>query len=718
MCLQENKFLRAMRKNKQLFSLLVVAVIGSILITTYGVLSYFDYQDNLVQVEQSQLLAMANTIGRSLTNYIELEKEDLDFLTNILEVASSPEKTDTALNFFAENNDGLYNWLAIYKTDGTLLSHWGKSVSDSFVLPSEHLPTARLLGKSIEESGWYELYIARSVTILGEPCYLAGAIDLNHIYEVTVRPVKIGQGGYSVVKDKDLSIIMHHAKSQIGMDAVYDRSIQYPQLDLTDLKNWIDMQRNAPQGTSVIQSYIWDSPELTEQKRIVAYTTIDVLGDQWIVNSTLPYEELSNPLQLMMGRLLVMTGGMLFLLIAFSVSLMRYLTESESQRKEIAYLRRINEGMELLRRKEDELRHYQRVQSLGEMSSQIAHEFNNYLTPIMVFGEILEGDETLSADQKEYTHEILTAAERSAALSRRLLDFSRQDVGIQLKAMVLPEEVRKATDMIVQLTPKKIQLRVTLPEESFYYMGRDGEMEQLLMNLSSNAFHAMEQADKGCLQITLERIAEATGLPPSHMGWAELRVSDTGNGIPADALDKIFEPFYTTKRKGKGTGLGLAVVQNAVTASGGQIQVTSQVGQGTTFRLIFPLCAEKPHSDTSQKLTITQRMAIVDDDKALLRALRTQMDSKEFEVDIFSNPMEILSVVQREPQKYDLILLDVDMPEMSGLEAAGLLRSLTRDVALVLMSGRNSAEAEKLVQNGVAERFVSKEALHSFLDAI
>lgn len=715
---QENKILRALRKNSKLLSLLATVVIGSALIIAYSVLSYYDYRDNLVEVEQNQLLTMANTIGRSLTNYIELEKEDLDFLTNILEVASSHEKMDTALNLFAENNDGLYNWLAIYKTDGTLLSHWGKSVSDSFVLPSEHLPTARLLGKSIEESGWYELYIARSVTILGQPCYLAGAIDLNHIYELTVRPVKIGQGGYSVVKDKDLSIIMHHAKSQIGMDAVYDRSIQYPQLDLTDLKNWIDLQRHAPQGTSVIRSYIWDSPNLDEQKRIVAYTTIDVLGDQWIVNSTLPYEELSAPLQLMMGKLVVMTGGMLSLLIIFSAALIRYLSRTESQRKEIAYLRRINNGMELLRTKENELQHYRRVQSLGEMSSQIAHEFNNYLTPIMVFGEILDSDESIPEESREYTKEILRAAERGAALSRQLLDFSRQDVGIHLKPLNLPAEVQKAADMVAQLTPKRVQFDCSVPDALFFYLGREGEMEQMLMNLCGNAFHAMEEKSQGKLTVTLERLTQTTGLPAAHLGWAELRVEDTGSGIPADKLEQIFDPFFTTKKKGKGTGLGLSMVKNAVTASGGQIRVESQLGQGTTFHLYFPLCEEGSQPGGNHKPMEIHRTAVVDDDAAVLHSLEAILKQRGLKTDCYTNPMEILSVVQNEPGRYDLILLDLDMPEMDGREAASLLRSLTRDVYLVLMSGREDVETQPMLQSGVIDRFVPKTDIKEFLNSL
>lgn len=719
MFLQETKLhtvSKALHKHGRLLLMAALLAAGILIIVLFSILSYTGYQKELVSTEQVQLLGMARTIGQSLTNYMELEQEDIRFLCQLLESYPAPADRVTALEEFATRNQGLYNWIGLYSRDGRWISHIGIAVSDTMPLPQGDIPAAKILGKDIEQSGWYEIYVAQSVVLDGEDAYFVGAIDLNHIYEATVRRVKIGEGGYSVVKDKQLSIIMHHAKSQIGMEAVYDRSVQYPQLDLSDLTRWIAMQRNAPEGTSILHSFVWDSPDLTPITRVVAYTTIDVLGDQWIVNSTLPYEELNAPLRTMIERLAMMGGGMVVLLIVIGIFLNRHLIRMETQRKEITYLRRINEGMELLRSKENELRHYRRVQSLGEMSSQIAHEFNNYLTPIMVFGEILDSDEALSEENREYTKEILKSAERGAALSRQLLDFSRQDVGIQMKSLCLTEEVRRASEMIAQLAPKRVNFRCELPEETFFYMGREGEMEQLLMNLGSNAFHAMEECSHGSLTVRLRRLEDTAGLPQSHMGWAELLVSDTGCGIAPEALEKIFDPFFTTKRKGKGTGLGLPVVKNAVAASGGQIDVESRLGQGTTFRMLFPLCEEGALPGGSHFPAKISRMAVVDDDAAILRALETDLKQRRIKADTYANPMEILSVVQNNPARYDLILLDRDMPEMDGVEAARLLRSLTRDVCLVMMSGRETADVQTLLQTSVLDRFVPKAEMREFLE--
>ena len=342
---------------------------------------------------------------------------------------------------------------------------------------------AVICGKSLCAGGWYQMFISRRFSLGGHSYQAVYAMNLNKIYARIVEPVRIGSGGYSIVKDSDLAIIMHHAADQIGMDAVYDRSLRYPDLDLKDLTEWIARQAAESEGVGVIRSYIWGSPDPQPERRIVAYTTIHLPGEDWIVNSTLPYRELDDPLRRMLLRLAGIGGLSLGAMACFILGITRSLMRTESQKKEIEYLKEINAGMELLRRREEELQHYQRVQSIGQMSSHIAHEFNNYLTPVFVYGELLVALEA--------------------------------DPALPSGPEALPE----------------------MPEK----------------------------------------------------GWVLLSVADTGCGISKDVLDKIFEPFYTTKRSGKGTGLGLSVVQNVMTAVGGQIRIHSVPGDITVHVMIIRL---------------------------------------------------------------------------------------------------------------------------------
>ena len=528
----------------------------------------------LVEMEQQQLLTMAETVGQSLVSYVSQELESMDLYFSALEQEEmkeqdAPDKTpaaDTwnergtkqyhaappdnkendsrqtevpdklpfrgtagvnsagaiyAVEYFLRQNTDLYDAMVCFDSGGQSICRSGtmdfspgqmgadlsgllaaddSGSADSHnpgAVPADNFGTvdsyhsgtsgshdrAVICGKSLCAGGWYQMFISRRFSLGGHSYQAVYAMNLNKIYARIVEPVRIGSGGYSIVKDSDLAIIMHHAADQIGMDAVYDRSLRYPDLDLKDLTEWIARQAAEGEGVGVIRSYIWGSPDPQPERRIVAYTTIHLPGEDWIVNSTLPYRELDDPLRRMLLRLAGIGGLSLGAMACFIFGITRSLMRTESQKKEIEYLKEINAGMELLRRREEELQHYQRVQSIGQMSSHIAHEFNNYLTPVFVYGELLVALEA--------------------------------DPALPSGPEALPE----------------------MPEK----------------------------------------------------GWVLLSVADTGCGISKDVLDKIFEPFYTTKRSGKGTGLGLSVVQNVMTAVGGQIRIHSVPGDITVHVMIIRL---------------------------------------------------------------------------------------------------------------------------------
>lgn len=298
-----------------------------------------------------------------------------------------------------------------------------------------------------------------------------------------------------------------HAPSQIGIDAAYDRNVRYPQLNLQDLFEWVTMQQNQPEGSRIIHSYVWDDPKLAPEKRIVAYTTIHVSGEEWIVNSTLPYEELNEPLSRMVRRLCGMSALFLLLLTAFVYFMTRILMQAGAQKKEIVYLKEINQGMELLRHKEEEIQRYERMQSIGQMSSHIAHEFNNYLTPVLLYGEILESDDSISVQNQELIHGIIKSVEEAAALSRRLLDFSRQDSYGEWIVQDLRREVAEACQVACRMAPENVLLVTKISGDPLWVRGNKGMMSHLLLNLSNNAFHAMEGRE-GKLTVRLFRMGK------------------------------------------------------------------------------------------------------------------------------------------------------------------------------------------------------------------
>ena len=237
------------------------------------------------------------------------------------------------------------------------------------------------------------------------------------------------------------------------------------------------------------------------------------------MNSTIPLTELSQPLDTMMEILVGIAVLYMVLLITATVYILYNRFRTISQYREIAYLKEINQGMEMVAKKNDEIRHYQRIQSLGMMASHIAHEFNNYLTPVLIYSELLENDDTISEENRQMIHEITDSVDKASDLSKKLLAFSRQDTGIRLERLDFAQEVRKAMSVVRQLFPAAITLKTKIPDTPQYALVRQGMAEHILMNLCKNAFQAMEQSDKKELTVEL-----------AEMGTDQLclRISDTG----------------------------------------------------------------------------------------------------------------------------------------------------------------------------------------------
>ncbi|MBE6004807.1 MAG: hypothetical protein E7232_12120 [Lachnospiraceae bacterium] len=678
-----------MGKHKESLNIMLLVLL-SVCVVFVDIYSYRVYREKLIRSEQHQLLAMAETIGESLNNTIISELTKIDYFFSDNEIPAAEQLEGSVGEYYEKNS----------------------SVFDSITIGEGTRPgDAVISGKHLSDSGWYVLEINKDVETTDGTLRLMFLMDLNEIYRRIVAPVKIGSGGYSVVKDKNLAIIMHHAKNQIGMDAIYDRKEHYPELDLSSLEDWLNLQRKSDKGMSVIDTYVWDDPDIAPIKRIVAFTTVDILEEQWIVNSTLPMKELDEPLSDMLFVILTLTGLYFLIAAGVVVYINRTRMRSEAQKNEIKYLREINQGMEEVARQKDEIRHYQRIESLGMMASHIAHEFNNYLTPVMVYAELLENDPETGERGKRMAGEILKSSDRAASLSRELLDFSRQDSGADLGPVNLRTETEAAVEVIKRLTPKKIEFSSEIMSQDMNVMGRDGMMQHILMNLCKNAFQAMEKSERKELGILLKRTEDG----------AVLTVSDTGMGISKDAKSRIFEPFYTTKGSHHGTGLGLSVVRNIMHSLGGSIDVESEPGVGTVFTLFFPEMSQKEE----KKIDGIRKLVYIDSDKHFAGELELEVKARtgnserlrnNLEISFAADEMRFLSRLQKDPKCCDIIVASYTLDTMNGIEFLEIARRLNPDICLILASESDDADLQWYVKNRIIDRIIMKNKLLEELD--
>jgi two-component system, cell cycle sensor histidine kinase and response regulator CckA len=349
---------------------------------------------------------------------------------------------------------------------------------------------------------------------------------------------------------------------------------------------------------------------------------------------------------------------------------------------------------EELRRSQEQLDQAQRMQAVGRLAGGIAHDFNNLLTAITGYADLLLSDLPPGSPHRPDVQEIRRTADRATGLTRQLLAFSRRQV-LEPKVLDLNRIVADLEPMLQRLISEEIQL-VTVLEPRLHRVHADpGQLEQVVLNLCVNARDAMPRGGLLTIQTSNTVVGEAPasgdgGLEPGR--YVVLAVSDTGDGMDAETRTHLFEPFYTTKDHGKGTGLGLATVYGIVTQSGGSITVDSQAGQGSTFTIFLPdasaeLSETVVEEPAPRSLGGSETVLLVEDDRGVRTLARQVLQRQGYTVLEAATPSEALMTAARHEGSIDLLLSDVVMPEMTGPELARRVRDVVPGIRVVFMSG-------------------------------
>jgi len=345
------------------------------------------------------------------------------------------------------------------------------------------------------------------------------------------------------------------------------------------------------------------------------------------------------------------------------------------------------------RKLEDRLIQAQKMEAIGTLAGGIAHDFNNLLAPLVGYTELLKDDIARDSPLQDYLNEILRATSRARDLVKQILTFSRQDEQ-ELKPVRLAPVIEEAVKLLRATLPKTIEMRTTLDQGGGAVMADPSQLHQIIINLATNAFHAMEDSG-GVMQIDLKpvRFAEDHWLfpEPGVREYALIKVIDTGMGMEKDTLDKIFDPYFSTKGKNKGTGLGLSVVQGIVTKSGGKIHVTSEPGKGTAFHIYLPLIERfASKSETKESLPIQgglERILLVDDEEPIVRMQQKILERLGYSVTIRTGSIEALEAFKSKPHAFDLIITDLTMPNMTGIQLLREIKQIRPEISVILCTG-------------------------------
>jgi two-component system cell cycle sensor histidine kinase/response regulator CckA len=342
---------------------------------------------------------------------------------------------------------------------------------------------------------------------------------------------------------------------------------------------------------------------------------------------------------------------------------------------------------------EDQLRHAQKMEAIGQLAGGVAHDFNNLLTVILGHADLLA--KTLAADDRRRTDldEIVKAADHAAALTRQLLAFSRKQV-LQPILLEVNSLVVTTSKMLRRLIGEDIKLVTKLTLVPAAVHADAGQLEQILMNLAVNARDAMPQGGRLSIETAIVHLDDSAiqHVPVRPGPYVVLTVTDTGTGMDEQVRQRIFEPFFTTKERGRGTGLGLATVYGIVKQSGGHLGVESEVGRGTTFKVYLPRAengamVEPQIEDAEASPTGSETLLVVEDEHRVRSLARVFLEQAGYQVIDASDPQQAEDLFRQHADRIDLLVTDVIMPGSSGPSLFARLSAARPSLRVLYMSG-------------------------------
>lgn len=494
-----------------------------------------------------------------------------------------------------------------------------------------------------------------------------------------VRSIRYGREGKSYFWIHDLSgkFVMHPYRPDLE-NIVPSHLDKHTKALLIRMNQLVNKQGNG------FVKYLWQLNEYRDQMS-PKESFIELFRPWgWVVGTGLYTEDVKTQIGEFRTKAFIVIALVLLLVLAVALMLAAFVFRSEKAKAQ-ALTRSQNLESQLLQS--------QKMETLGTLAGGIAHDFNNILTAIIGFTQVaMDG----AKDRvREDLKEVLKASDRAKDLVQQMLTFSRK-VGQEIRPVDLRELVMESVRMMRASAPADVRIIRDIPGQIISILADPVQIQQVLLNLYTNACDAMESGGTLTLYLGLVQDPhEAWSVYPELAGseLCELSVSDSGKGMDKATLERIFDPFFTTKDVNRGTGLGLSVAHGIISSLGGQIEVKSKQGEGTTFRIFLPRAEQAPGEEpiAEQKqvsVNGTERLLLVDDDAQIAKVQRRQLVNMGYSVVAVTDPVKALERIQADPKAFDVLVTDNLMPIMTGMQLIVKVRKICPDLPVVLMTGR------------------------------
>lgn len=525
----------------------MITAAGVALLLGVAVFSYNDVKKTIVVNEQESLKSLAAVNAQSLQSSLEAK-------ANLLYAVFSggmKETKDIETGLMRLREKGRY----IPLSELELQKEWERKLCGQ----AGSSPGAVITGPvKKSEEGYYVLYMTKAVGTGGSISgYIQVELNLDEIYaqEQALSGLQLENSRYCIVKGADGTTVMpgSYAREEISLT---------------------HMDRN---GCTIEWVYETENGTPKRTRKLIAYEALEMAEEEFYLYIIEDYEKIIRPIEQIAFYFCVLGGAAVFWAAALIYKIIGQREKEELLVKELQHEKTLNETM---KEQEGLMQKYNHSKTMSVLTGSIAHEFNNLMTPIVLYADLLEENEVIFREMPEEVTELKSAAGRCEELARQLLSYSRQGRAEKVYTDYdATYAMQEAVNIVKKLLPEEVKLKESICRTPYYIRGQVGALNQILLNLTTNALHAMKEG--GTLRIQF-------GLSVDDERNVRLVVEDTGTGIPQEIRQQVFHPFFTTKQAGEGTGIGLTVVKRLTEEHGGTIRVKTEEGKGTMFILDFP----------------------------------------------------------------------------------------------------------------------------------
>lgn len=685
-------------------SLLAPVAVGVVLLVLLGIVAnvtWNDYRNALIDSQTRQLELVVQSTADSIQFSLDEYADRLDAAADKLRTnpLSRPTlaRSDTLEDLWVEDSDGnviyrcygLTPMCDVLITRTSSISYWQYHRGDRHYL---------VMKKAVGDQ-----------TI----CLV---IDSERLYQQLVSDIHVGTNGYIMVKNADNRVVMHPESEQWGIEVLEGRRKLYSnnELDMSSLSELLRAQQEKTSGIMDYYSYWWTDPSLPRVHKISAYRQL-TLGDSfWIVSAVVDYDDLYQPVAESFRKMAVMFSSIALVMVLLTVFIFHLQQKNNRNAAQITSLQEVNEALEELHRSEEFLQHGQRLQLMGTLTGGIAHEFNNFLTPITGYADLIMADADPESEIYDNAREISEAAEKARDVVKQISAMSRRNVETIYDAVSVKKMLEQTRKLVETNCPKQIEIleQVDLNEEEV--LGNMTQLQQVLLNICINAIHAIGKAE-GTLTLSADVVPRGELLfrfpdekiPEVWPSYVRIRIADNGSGMDKETLQHIFEPFFTTKKTGEGTGLGLALAEQIIRTHRGHICAESTLGKGSTFYIYLPVLEQEREREQLQWGQDNDlHILAAGDNQKVLSMLEKELGSLSLNVSICSRRGDVRTLLDSQP--FDVLAIDESLTEGSGVDFCMSIRGKFPSLTRIIMTSAPSRELIDAKSHGVIDGYILK----------